>query len=127
MYSLQLRKFNLSDVQSVEGIYKKFHFGKFSVPRLDKTIYAGVVEEDNKIIGYGALENIVQATMILDLGARTKSKHEVLTKLVDAAKIVSLINGYDSVYVTPSDDKFKEILIKHFNFQEVEFLRAENG
>lgn len=111
-----VRKYYPEDAQQIQEIYDKHHHNKFGLPRLDRSIATCVVEKDNMILGFGALELYIEATMILDLGLSLKNKLAVLRHIIQCGEVATKLHGYDRFYASPSPDKFAHLLARHFDF-----------
>lgn len=125
-----VRKYKPEDAQQIQEIYDKHHHGKFGVPRLDRSISTCVVEKNNVILGFGALEKYIEGTMILDLSLPLKSKLEVLKHIIDCGEVATNLEGYERFYISPSSDKFAHLLARHFNFKKCEpyyYLEVRSG
>jgi len=42
-----------SDLYEIDQIWQKFYKGEFGLPSLDKAIYAVVIEDKEKVVGFG--------------------------------------------------------------------------
>ena len=72
---------------------------------------AAVIEVNGKIVGFGCLEAILEAVMIIDLDRPVIERFETLRQLVDAAKWIVKDRGFERFYMFPSDSSFKDILV----------------
>ena len=102
-----IRKYTKEDAAAVDEIYDNWHRGTFSRPNLSHVLSAAVIEDnDGKIVGFGCLEAILEAVMIIDGSLSMKDRGEVLRQLIDAAKFITDKNGFDRFYIFPSDEHF---------------------
>jgi hypothetical protein len=108
----------MEDAQQIQEIYNKHHYGMFGMPKLDFCISTVVVESENRIVGFGALERFLEGTIILDLSLPMRDKLKVVDNVIDSGIVAARLAGYDRFYVFPSPDKFADMLVKHFSFRE---------
>jgi hypothetical protein len=114
---MRIRKYKPEDAAAIDEIYERCHLGTFSRPDLSLVIGAAVVEnEDGKIIGFGCLEIILEATMIMDTDIAVKERIDALRALIETGQFAALSKKFERFYVFPSDLHFAEILRKHFKF-----------
>jgi len=112
-----VRKYKPEDAIQIQEIYDKHHHGQFGIPKLDFVISSCVVEANDKIVGFGALERFLEGTLILDLSLPLKEKLEILGHVIDSGKIAARLAGYERFYAFPSPNKFAHLLSKHFDFK----------
>lgn len=117
-----IRKYNPADVEQIQAIYDKHHHGQFGVPNLHKVISSVVVEHNNKIIAYGALEKILEGMMILDLSLPNKIKLEALSHVIDSGRVAARLNNYERFYSFPRPESFAQLLVKHFEFESCDSI-----
>jgi len=119
-----IRKYKREDAGAVDEIFEKHHAGTFGRPNLSHVISAAVIERDGKIVGFGAIEAILEAVMIIDLDLDVKERAEILRQLLDAAKFITRDKGFERFYIFPSDDIFKQVLVNKFNMNPCSPLLA---
>lgn len=101
------------------------------MPSLDKAIYAGVVENEGKVIGFGQTRLTTESLMIIDQSLPLKKKVEIL-KLIMEAQLVGMAKaGYDETHAFAQNPNFSSILKKHFGYEDVKgdtlVLRVQNA
>ena len=113
-----VRSFQPSDAERIQEIYDKHHHGQFGVPKLDRCLATCVVEKDNTILGFGALEKYIEGIMILELSMPLKLKLEVLRHIIECGEVATRLQGFERFYVSPSPEKFGHFLARHFDFKK---------
>ena len=113
-----VRRYQPEDASQIQGIFDKHHKGKFGVPNLAHVISSCVVEKDGQVLGYGALETMLEGIMILDLSLPLKIKLEILKHIIDSGVIATKFGGYERFYSSPSPNKFGSLLSRHFKFKK---------
>jgi hypothetical protein len=109
-----IRKYTKDDAGAVDEIFDRCHRGNFNRPNLSHVLSAAVVEVNGKIVGFGCLEAILEAVMIIDLDRSIIERVETLRQLLDAAKFITTDKGFERFYMFPSDESFKDMLINRF-------------
>ena len=118
-----IRKYTKDDAAAVDEIYDKHHRGTFGRPNLSHVLSAAVMESnDGKIVGFGCLEAILEAVMIIDMDLRVAERIEVLRQLLDAAKFITRDKGFDRFYTFPSNEIFMDFLIRRYNMNQCSAL-----
>lgn len=113
---MRCRYYQSVDAAAVDEIFERCH-GHFNRPRLTNCADAAVVENNGKIIAFGALELIAEATMILDNAIPKKLQVQALSELIKTADVQARIKGFSDVYASPDSNKFSAVLQKHFGFK----------
>lgn len=114
---MQLRQASVDDLQTLLKIYKKSYANDF--PLDFSTSFAQVVAEDGGILGFGWLDLVVEANIILDLEARPRDKFSALRGIVEYGENVSRRAGFNQMHVFPKDEKFSAVLKKHLQFNDI--------
>ena len=79
---MTIREFKKSDVQEIEKIHSRFHQDGFNMPEIANAYATAIVEDNDKILGFGMVRDITESIMILDLSLPLTTKTEVLTELI---------------------------------------------
>lgn len=111
-----LRKADKNDEEAVVKIYQDFYSESFPLD-LSNTLNH-VVADNGKIVGFGWLQVIVEANVILDQNVSDRVKFEALKQIIENGKQVAVSNNFDQLHVFTKEDKFSNILQKHLNFKE---------
>ena len=111
-----IRKYTPQDAKQIDEIYERCYKGTFGRPNLNHVLSAAVMESsDGKIVGFGALEAILEAVMIIDIdNLSVLERLEVLRQLLAAAELICKTKGFERFYMFPSDEIFKNALINRF-------------
>lgn len=107
-----VRKATKEDLDKINELYKHYDF-----PLTFNNAFSPVLAENGVIRGFGWLDMIVEATVMLDLEGPQRYKFEALRDLINYGCQAAKSVGFDQLHVFPEDRKFMEILVKHFGFQ----------
>jgi hypothetical protein len=110
-----IRKYKPEDAPVVDEIYERCHKGTFGRPNLSHVLSAAVIEDEGKVIGFGCIEIIAEAVMILDTDRSVQDRAEMLDQLLNVAKFIARERTFERFYMFPSDEKFIDILVNHFD------------
>jgi N-acetylglutamate synthase-like GNAT family acetyltransferase len=113
-----IRKYKPEDAAQVDEIFDRCHKGTFARPNLSHVVSAAVMEHDGKIVGFGALEAILEAVMIIDLDLGVNERVEILRQLLDAARFITRDKGFERFYMFPSDEIFADVLVNRFGMSK---------
>jgi len=115
--TLSSRVLSPKDLERIREIHRKYHNFPFSNPHFN--VGSSVVEnEEGLIVGAGYLRPIVEAIMYLDLSQSSRTKVEALRLMIrDGIKFADSMH-LPEIHLFAEDDKFREILKKHFDFVE---------
>lgn len=116
--NIHIRKYTPFDAAAIDEIYERCHKGTFGRPDLKHVVSGAVVEIDNKIVGYGAIEIIAEGMMILDTDRSNRERVAILNELIASAMFIANHKDFKRFYIFPSDSSFMNILIKHYNFEK---------
>lgn len=116
---MKVRSYRSADAAQIDEIYERCGHGH-ARPELDKLIGSVVIEHDGKIIAYGALQALAEASIILDTDAPQKVKVQALKECLRAAFFCASLNGYSEVYAFTAKDGFDKTLQRHFEFEPSE-------
>lgn len=105
------RKADVRDLDRLVDLQMQYDFR----PSLDHTFAHRVAEHEGKVIAFGWLQTIVEATIILD--QKSKWKFRALTEILDHGKFEAAKAGFDQVHAFSKDPRFSAILKKHFGFK----------
>lgn len=113
---LSSREVSPRDLERIREIHKQHNF-PFSNPLIN--VGSSVIEnEDGLIVGAGYLRPIVEAIMYLDLGQSSRVKIEALTKMIHDGVYFADKFGMSELHLFAEDAHFRDILKKHFGFEE---------
>jgi hypothetical protein len=119
---MNVRVYRPSDAAKIDEIYNRCH-GHFNLPDLDKCIGRAIIEHEDKIIGFGCLQTLIEAQIIIDNQIPKRLQIHAIRNLFDTAQAVARIKGYNDIYAFPDTTPYSEILKKHFKFRSTgEFL-----
>lgn len=114
---MDLRLAKPSDEDRLVQIYESYYSSDF--PLDFSKSFAHVVAENGKILGFGWLDLIVEANVILDQETSPRYKFEALKKIISHGESVSKKQGFSQMHVFPKDNKFSTILKKHLQFTDI--------
>jgi len=123
---INIRKYIPSDAAAIDEIYNRCHKDTFNRPNLEHVLGAAIIEIDGKIVGFGCLEVILEAVMIMDTDRPMRDRITVLKELFNVAEFKALDEGFDKYYMFPSDSNYTNLMIKHFKFEKCEQLLKIN-
>jgi hypothetical protein len=112
-----LRAFQWSDEPAVSKIWEEHHSHLYSLPNRKSIIIDAVVEEKDKIIGYGQVRLFAEAMLFLDKDASPKARVDALRKLMLEAFRGAEIAGIQEMYAFIQDPDFSLLIQKHFHFR----------
>jgi hypothetical protein len=114
-----IRALKAEDIEEVDRLYRSFYENDFYLPSLSNTITHAVVEDGEKILGFGEVKVFAEAIMVLDKNKNDRTKaitmKALMTKAIEDCKKI----GIEQLHVSVKDDKFIEILEKHYEFEKV--------
>jgi len=114
-----IRKYTKDDASAVDEIFDKHHRGTFNRPNLSHVVSAAVMEaNDGRIVGFGCLEAILEAVMIIDMDLSVAERIEVLRQLLNAAEFICRDKGFERFYMFPSDEIFADVLVNRFGMSK---------
>lgn len=114
---MEIRKARNEDEEKIIEIHQEFYTSDF--PLDFSNSFAHVLAEDKKILGFGWLDLIVEANVILDLNARDRDKFAAFKGILSYGEQVAKSHGFKQMHVFPKDAKFSHILKKHLKFTNV--------
>jgi len=114
---IKIRKYVSSDAGAVDEIYDRCHKDTFGRPDLSKVISSAIVELDGKIVGYGALETILEAMIIIDMDKSIDDRIAILNELIGAAKFISKDRKFKRFYMFPSGTQYQNFLKNRYDFK----------
>jgi hypothetical protein len=109
-----IRPMTYGDLSGLFKLHKEMGY-EYNLPNGNSFI-AGFVSEDNdKIIGYGLMHNIVEASLVINQAYSSRSRIQAIEKLIQAGSNKAKTLDISQLY-TFSDAPFTEILrrIEHF-------------
>ena len=112
-----LRAFDWSDEPAVSKIWEEHHSDFYSLPNRKSIIIDAVVENKDKIIGYGQVRLFAEAMLFLDKSASPRDKVDALRKLMLEAFRGTEIAGIQEIYAFIQDPDFSLLIQKHFRFR----------
>lgn len=116
---MKVRSYRSEDAAQIDEIYERCGHNH-ARPKLDKLIGSVVIENDGKIIAFGALQAIPEASIILDTDVPHKVKVQALKECLRAAFFSAALNGFDEIYAFTAKDGFDKTLQHHFDFEPAE-------
>lgn len=120
-----------SDLFVIDQIWQKFYKGEFGLPGLDKAIYAVVVEDKEKVVGFGQTRLTTESLMVIDQSLSVRDKVEILKLIMEAQTIGMTKAGLDETHAFAQNPNFARILRRHFGYEpvvgETLVMRLNNG
>jgi hypothetical protein len=120
-----------SDLFVIDQIWQKFYKGEFGLPGLDKAIYAVVVEDKEKVVGFGQTRLTTESLMVIDQSLSVRDKVEILKLIMEAQTIGMTKAGLDETHAFAQNPNFARILKRHFGYEpvlgETLVMRLNNG
>jgi len=120
-----------SDLYEIDQIWQKFYKGEFGLPSLDKAIYAVVIEDKEKVVGFGQTRLTTESLMIIDQSLTLREKVEILKLIMEAQTIGMTKAGLNESHAFAQNPNFARILKKHFGYEpvlgETLVMRINNG
>jgi hypothetical protein len=112
---MQIRRPTIDDIPEIEDIAKKYS----NNPLPDKFISAAVIENNQDIKAFGVLRNHIEALLYCD--GTDREKVESLRLLMHRAVMdAQACKTVSELYVYAQDEKFAQILIKHYGFRKAD-------
>ena len=111
-----LRAFDWSDEPAVSKIWEEHHSHLYGLPNRNSIIIDAVVENKDKIIGYGQVRLFAEAMLFLDKDASPKDRVIALRKLMLEAFRGTELAGIQEIYAFIADPDFSLLIQKHFRF-----------
>lgn len=111
---MKIREFKKSDIREIEEIHAKYHSRGFSMPQIANAYATAIVEDNDKVLGFGLVRDITESIMILDLSLPLRTKSQVLSELVKESVMKSHHNHIHSFVENPT---FGEVLKKHYGYK----------
>lgn len=108
-----------SDLVEIDRIWQKFYKDEFGLPPLDKAIYAVVVEDKDKVVGFGQTRLTTESLMIIDQSLSLRDKVEILKLIMEAQTIGMTKAGLYETHAFAQNPNFARILKKHFGYEPV--------
>lgn len=78
-----------------------------------------VVDDDSRIIAYGAVKMFAEAVLVLDNSESVRNKIKALRDLMNAAIFETKKARISELHVFTTDDSFVKVLKKHFGFVNI--------
>jgi hypothetical protein len=120
-----------SDLYHIDQIWQKFYKGEFGLPSLDKAIYAVVVEDKEKIVGFGQTRLTTESLMVIDQSLSVRDKVEILKLIMEAQTIGMRKARLEETHAFAQNPNFARILKRHFGYEpvlcETLVIRLNNG
>jgi hypothetical protein len=116
---MDTRLLKQSDLEEIDRIWQKFYKGEFGLPPLDKAIYAVVVEDKNKVVGFGQTRLTTESIMIIDQSLSLRDKVNILKLIMEAQTIGMTRAGMYETHAFAQNTNFARILKKHFGYEPV--------
>lgn len=113
---MRLRSFRDSDVPVISDIWEQYHSTDYSLPDRQTAIIDAVVEDGDKIIGYGQVKLFAEAMLFLDKGAPQRPKVLALKALMLEAFRGAESFGLKELYAFTNDPKLSALIQKHYHF-----------
>jgi hypothetical protein len=111
-----LRSFQWSDEPAISKIWEEHFSHVYSLPNRKSIIVDAVVENEDKIIGYGQVRLFAEAMLFLDYNASKKDRIDALKKLMLEAFRGTQVAGIQELYAFILDPDFAKLIEKHFHF-----------
>jgi hypothetical protein len=69
-----IRPYKVEDLEAIDNIYTKYYAGEYSLPDLSHTVTNAVVQDGDRIVGFGLVKLWAEAVMVLDKELPRKPK-----------------------------------------------------
>lgn len=76
-----------------------------------------VAEEGGKIIGFGDVRTLLEATILIDTAVSKRRAVEATKKIIEVGVDTAKVLRYDSIHAFVTVENFEQILAKHFGFR----------
>ena len=113
-----IRPIRNGDLKKIDEIYQKHHGDRIQMPGLNNQITSAVVENENRIVGFGIVKAFAEAIMMLDL-------HEMRVNRVRAMDLLMLEafrgcqeHRIEQVHAVVHTDNLEKILKKHYGYSD---------
>lgn len=116
---MRLQGIRKQDLERLDEIYREHHEDDFGVPSLSNTITSASAVEGDKIIGYGLVKILAEATMVLDLNESVEDRLEAMKLLMHEAIRACVTKDIKQLHVFVKDKKLVRLLHKKYGFNEV--------
>jgi hypothetical protein len=108
-----------SDLEVIDRIWQQFYKDEFGLPPLDKAIYAVVVEDKDKVVGFGQTRLTTESVMIIDQSLSLRDKVGILKLIMEAQTIGMTRAGMYETHAFAQNPNFARILKRHFRYEPV--------
>jgi hypothetical protein len=120
-----------TDIAIIDEIWQKYYMTEFGLPSLENTVYAVVVENEGKVVGYGQTRLTTESLMIMDQSLSLREKVEILKLIMEAQTIGLTKARLSDTHAFAQNPNFARILKKHFGYEpvvgETLVMRLKNG
>lgn len=114
---LEIRRYRPEDAAKIDEIYERCN-SHFNRPDLNHCLELAVILLDGKIVACGAFQVIPEVILILDNEIPKRKQVEALKMLLGAGEEIAKLYDFPEFYAFSEDDKFSDILKKHFEFDD---------
>lgn len=114
---MNIVKVNEHDISAISDIWERCHSHSFELPsRRNLITEAKILNDKDKIIGYGQVRLVAEPIMILDLETRLRDRIKALQLLMtEAYRGVELV-GLKRIHAFIRDPYFADLIVKHFGW-----------
>lgn len=112
-----VRDLQSKDIDKIDDIFQRNP--AISVPSLNYMIINAVAENNDKIIGYGAVKIFAEAVLILDKEALKRDRASTVCELMRTAISYCRDAGVEILYANSNDENFTKCLEHRFKFHRV--------
>lgn len=112
-----VRRIRTTDLETLRQIHNEQHDYEYVVPKIDRGSI--LISKDEQIVGAGFLRPILEAVMILDKTKPMRDKAYAFNQLMAHAVHDAQGLGVDRIFAWAKDDTFRNILVKHHNYEIV--------
>jgi hypothetical protein len=113
---MKLRAFRETDVPAISEIWEQHHSSLYSLPDRKTAIIDAVVEDKDKVIGYGQVKLFAEAMLFLDKDAPIRARIFALKALMLEAFRGTENARLHQLYAFIQDPDFALLIQKHFHF-----------
>lgn len=110
---MNIRSFDLTDIETVRQIHEKHFRHEFTFPDFLDFITAFVVEDEQGIITAGGIRDIAECVLVTDLSRDPRVRIQALYKMLDASTFVCRKTGYDQMYVWSQNPRYTRRLTRN--------------
>lgn len=116
---MRIRETRIEDAMEIDRIWRECgHAESFGLPSLDRSITDAIVVDDkNKLIGFGVVKLYAEATCVLDTFESKADRLAALELLLTEAFRACEETKIEHLHVYVQDQGMERVLIKRYDFK----------